>query len=58
MYKAVDHADEAAVAAWVVLGSSPGDHRHHSVVVQVQECHLLVFLTQNEEYLKHVRYWP
>lgn len=49
MHEGVDEAYEDAVSAGIVLGAAPADHRHHGVVVQVQEGHLVVLLPQHEE---------
>lgn len=45
----VDHPNERPVAPGVVLGGSPGDHRHHGVVVHVEECNLALLLSDDEE---------
>lgn len=38
------------MSAREVLGGTPRDHRHHGVVVQVQEADLVVLFAQREEH--------
>lgn len=33
----------------IILGSSPRDHGHHRMMIQVQECDLSIFLTNHKE---------
>lgn len=41
---------ESSVTARVVLGGTPGNHRHYGVVVQMQEADLAVLFPQREEH--------
>lgn len=49
VHERVDDADEGAVTAWEVFRAAPRNHRHDRVVIQVQERHLIVLLSQHEE---------
>lgn len=49
VHKGVDPANEGAVAARIVLGGAPADHGHDCVMIDVQECHLAIVLTQHKE---------
>jgi len=42
--KGVDNSNEGAMTPRVVLSASPRDHRHHCVVIHVQECNLSLLL--------------
>lgn len=37
------------MSAREVLGAAPRDHRHDRVMIQVQERHLVILLSQHEE---------
>lgn len=49
VHKWVDDANESSVSTWVILGTSPRNHRHDSVVIQMQERHLIVLLSKHKE---------
>lgn len=50
MNEGVDDSNEGAVTAGIIFHATPRNHWHHSVMVQVQESHLIIFLPKNEEY--------
>jgi hypothetical protein len=50
MYKTVHNRHEGPVIGGVVLQAGPGHHNHEGVMVHVEERHLVVFLSDDEEY--------
>lgn len=49
VHERVDNADEGSVPAWEVFCATPRDHGHDGVMVQMQERHLVVLLSQHKE---------
>lgn len=47
--KGVDNTYQRPMPARVVLGGPPGYHRHHRVMVQVEEGDLTILLADDEE---------
>lgn len=42
--------NECSMSTWVIFCSSPWDHWHHGMMIQVQKWNLSVFFTQHKEY--------
>lgn len=47
--KGVYNTNQRSMSSWVVFGGSPRDHRHHSVVIQMEESYLVILLPDYEE---------
>lgn len=47
------------MSTWIILGAAPRNHRHNSVMVQMQESYLPILLAQHKEHsvqqLRHFR---
>lgn len=46
----VEDSNESNLSSSNVLGDAPRNKAHHGVVVDVEECNLLIFFPKNEEY--------
>lgn len=52
VYEGVEETDYYALGTGQVLQVAPGEQRGYGVVIDVEERHLVVFLTEDEEYLQ------